>query len=302
MGRVVDREAQRRSLKTVAAGRRGLSAGTVGGRRGGTIALTCRRPGAATCAVALRSLVRDEPSVAITAKLGHASHPWWRQDGTGVIYSTESRVVVQTVADLQMQTYSAGIQAGEHVDYPTLAPDGTFGLCSVGRYGDQRVYRLCRFDVDGQEAASLATETAPTEGWGDMHPDISPDGRAALFSSDRECVGAGFDIWVRLLDGTVPEQALIRRAARPAWSPDGRWVAFDRYAGNATLQDLSVARLAGRRLPTDPQRASRKLGDSAVTRLVVWAGWLAVRVRLIAGNKWLFVARRPTDSEVNTSA
>jgi hypothetical protein len=77
---------------------------------------------------------------------------------------------------------------------------------------------------------------------------------------------------------------------------------FSRRSLEAALRRVGLDRVAGRRLPTDPQRASRKLGDSAVTRLVVWAGWFAVRVRLIAGNKWLFVARRPTDSEVNTSA
>jgi Tol biopolymer transport system component/DNA-binding winged helix-turn-helix (wHTH) protein len=60
----------------------------------------------------------------------------------------------------------------------------------------------------------------------DMHPTISPQGDALAFVSDRS---GSFEIYVRALSGgsaDVPLTADQQQNLQPAWSPDGRFIAY----------------------------------------------------------------------------
>jgi Tol biopolymer transport system component/DNA-binding winged helix-turn-helix (wHTH) protein len=63
----------------------------------------------------------------------------------------------------------------------------------------------------------------------DFHPALSPQGDAVAFVSDRT---GSLEIHVRALDGTATEMALTADGGenvQPAWSPDGRFLAYHAY-------------------------------------------------------------------------
>jgi Tol biopolymer transport system component/DNA-binding winged helix-turn-helix (wHTH) protein len=60
----------------------------------------------------------------------------------------------------------------------------------------------------------------------DIHPSFSPQGDAVAFASDRS---GTFELYVRGLPGSAAEVALTddgRHNVQPAWSPDGRFIAY----------------------------------------------------------------------------
>ncbi len=63
-------------------------------------------------------------------------------------------------------------------------------------------------------------------------PDFSPDGEQVVFSWDGEKQD-NWDIYVKRLESDTPVRLTSNAASdvSPAWSPDGRWIAFQRWEG-----------------------------------------------------------------------
>jgi dipeptidyl aminopeptidase/acylaminoacyl peptidase len=99
-------------------------------------------------------------------------------------------------------------------------------------YLDHRRTHIYVFDVRTKAAARQVT----SGDWDDEGPAWSPDGRLIAFTSNRDSVDGtdNSDVWVVASDDTTKGTTTRRMTSgpgpdgNPAWSPDGKWIAYDR--------------------------------------------------------------------------
>jgi Tol biopolymer transport system component len=149
----------------------------------------------------------------------------------------------------------------------------------------------------------------PPNGW-QVHPDWSPDGARLAFAADDagDPAGSGVagvgtrDLWVSNADGTGAERVLdctdpCTQADHPAWSPDGRTLAFTGWdlvdgvsvSGRLALLDLETGKVQvllafdddrnafawprwssdGRRIVVEVQTWSNTTSDADMTRTAI---------------------------------
>lgn len=115
-----------------------------------------------------------------------------------------------------------------HEQKPCWSPDGAKLAFSSDKGGNRDI-----FVVD------LATGVVDQRTWhssDDDAPAWSPDGRWIAFQSNRDSnldlpLNNGvWDLWKVRADGGTASRITRFRGENPAWSPDGRWIAYDRYA------------------------------------------------------------------------
>ena len=196
-----------------------------------------------------------EPRQVTTA--GHGiSQPAWSPDGERVAYAA---------------------RAGEYKDpkdrgpveksAPRVIRDLRYKLDGVGFFDERRLH-IFTVDVESGE------ERQVTDGdYNDDHPAWSPDGKSIAFVSDRERQRHQrqwrTDVWIVAARGGRPRKLTRSRgsAAHPAFSPDGRYVAFVGHEngdeGLAKNTHLMVAPAEG----GGPPRSVSALADRPV------AGW-----------------------------
>lgn len=109
------------------------------------------------------------------------------------------------------------------------------------------------------DAAAKSLTQITSGDYDDSHPAWSPDGRSLAFTSNRSTPDPdrnfNNDIWVVAADNTDKGARLTRITSNPgnddspAWSPDGKWIAFtsqtDAGALDYATQHLAVAPSAG---------------------------------------------------------
>lgn len=107
---------------------------------------------------------------------------------------------------------------------PTLSADGRSVIFAAQAYdGQQDLFRVTWTD-DGERLERLTHD-----GYDDVEPALSPDGRWIAWASDRGDIAGRYSLWRMSLTDGVPEPVSWPASGddrQPAWSPDGRWLAY----------------------------------------------------------------------------
>jgi tricorn protease len=135
----------------------------------------------------------------------------------------------------------------EPEDDPQLSPDGKTLYFAAERDGTVQIYRLTSGDADEprlRRARTHKIEPLTNAPQGASKPRLSPDGKRLAYQR-----GLG-ELVVRCLE-TQQERTLTEswNLGTIAWSPDSRWIAFDRYDENYNA-DVFIVRVPEFQTPT----------------------------------------------------
>ena len=157
-------------------------------------------------------------------------------DGSSQIYLLDAGGAERRLTDLKGGAFE-----------PTWSPDGRRIAFSGSRHvgSDNDIYVM---DADGGRVRRLL-QTPRDDG----HPDWSPDGSQIAFHARYEDHGIpGSRIWVGSVHARTLTSVTSTRvpfgAADPAWSPQGRWLAFSRFDRRVSKAALWLMRPDGSHL------------------------------------------------------
>jgi Tol biopolymer transport system component len=153
----------------------------------------------------------------ITKEPARIAGPQWSPDGTQLAFAQDGKVVVVYADGSGLMTLGEG-------SAPAWSDDGS--EIAYNNVADG-------IDIRSADGAGAVRSLVADDGAGDVSkwdPSWSPDGlRVAYTQGQGELSG---QIWLIRTDGTGAH-ALTHSTGEvdsvPAWSPDGRWVAFQRY-------------------------------------------------------------------------
>jgi Tol biopolymer transport system component len=159
---------------------------------------------------------------------GVQKEPERSPDGTRLVYQSE-------VPDGTMQIFMLEQDGTSHrlthipggAVEPTWSPEGS-------QIAFAALLDIHVMDADGSHMRRLVRLSGP-----DRHPDWSPDGSRIVFQHESQSYRA--EIWVV----SVAERTLQRLTrwrgstyGDPAWSPDGRWITYSRWALGTALNTM----------------------------------------------------------------
>ena len=165
--------------------------------------------------------------------------PVWSPDGTLIFFSSFSvseltyALWCVSVADDALLRLTSGTSDEAH---PSLSADGTrLAYATLSARSD--IALLDRATGRRSEIAGVGEETNPV---------VAPDGSSVAFVSDRR---GGFDVWLQPLRQGLPDGPPHQltdhdgTVAVPAFSPDGRWLAYHRVVDGQ--RDVWIVPAAG---------------------------------------------------------
>jgi len=158
---------------------------------------------------------------------GTAIHPTWAPDGNRIAFQGYGIELMQ-----RGQEGSTALTSGYYDSEPAWSPAG--GLIAFTRSGEV-------WTMNEQGGA----QTQLTALGGCSEPAIAPDGETIAYCR------AG-SVWIQPLGGGAAR--VLTAGSRPAWSPNGRWVAFDSdRSGSLDVWVISRGGGTAVQLTTDPE-------------------------------------------------
>jgi eukaryotic-like serine/threonine-protein kinase len=165
------------------------------------------------------------------------AHPAWSPSGRYVYYTSSSDGVAAIWRVAPPDGTPERVTTGSHESWP-----------STGRTGERIAYATATEsnDVVVRDLAR-GTEVTLASALDDMMPTLAPDGSAVVFVSRRQ--GAKYELWRQRLVAGAPDGDPVRltdqpgNSSHPAYSPDGRWIAY--YQILAGQRDIWVVPAAG---------------------------------------------------------
>lgn len=210
----------------------------------------------------------DDMEIRHVATRDYDRHPSFAPDGERFVFDSSVSNRQLFLATLTGQDKPAQIQTGLGKSFnPAWSPvPGDERIAFVGRYdGDWEIYTMWE---DGQEQKQLLSNC-----WNEVQPRISPDGHWLVFASDAAgdfnsqpddaaCrQDRNYNIWnLELINPTQPVQVTTSPAKewQPAWSPNGKQVAFaSDEAGNFDIYVMNPDGTGQFQLTIDPAEDSR---------------------------------------------
>jgi hypothetical protein len=145
---------------------------------------------------------------------------------------------------------------------PSLVPGDTAVVFSAQDYsGNSDLYRARWNSRRHGATAVVRLDRLTHDGFDDVEPDVSPDGRWVAFASDRGERGGHYSLYRIALAGGPPERLSDPPCGddrQPVYSPNGRWIAYRSTRGGSS--DLWVR---GVEPATRARRVSSLIGPAS---------------------------------------